>query len=280
VDAVGSDLTGHVAGNTRAVWQRLLSQPGTAIVGAQLLQSRPAGFQLHDAEGGAFQPATVWVRDDRSTQAAVRLRVIGIADARGPFGRTILVGTPTLAGWPAPTSTTYYAAVAPGQDARTVASEMALALPSMRVQAIAEQQRIVDGVHGLLYVILDGFMGIGLVAGVTALGIISLRSVVERRRHIGMVRALGFSARAVGVGLLMESGVVALGGASIGVSLGLLVGQSTVTFLQRQSPQLRFTVPWDQLALIVLLSVGASLLLTLLPALQAARLSPAEALRE
>ena len=95
-----------------------------------------------------------------------------------------------------------------------------------------------------------------------------------------VVRALGFTARAVSAGLLVESGVVALLGAGLGVGVGLFVAQSTVTFLSRLSPELAFAIPWEQIGLVLVVSVGAALLMTILPARQAARLTPAEALRE
>jgi hypothetical protein len=39
--------------------------------------------------------------------------------------------------------------------------------------------------------LIQGFMGLGLLVGVAALGVISARSVVERRQQIGVMRALG-----------------------------------------------------------------------------------------
>jgi len=66
----------------------------------------------------------------------------------------------------------------------------------------------------------------------------------------------------------------------LGTAIGLFVAQNTVLFLNRQSPELRFSIPWEQLALIVLVALGAALLMTVLPARQAARLTPAESLRE
>ena len=62
--------------------------------------------------------------------------------------------------------------------------------------------------------------------------------------------------------------------------MGLLVARETVAFLVRQNAELRFSVPWDQLAGIALLALAAALLMTVLPARQASRLTPAEALRE
>jgi putative ABC transport system permease protein len=84
----------------------------------------------------------------------------------------------------------------------------------------------------------------------------------------------------VSVGLLVESAVVALLGAALGVGVGLFVAQNTVGFLSRLNPELQFSIPWDQVLLVVLLALGAALLMTVLPARQAAKLTPAAALRE
>ena len=66
-------------------WQRL-SQPGTAIVGAGLLNSLAPRLRLADAEGSDFRPTTLWLRDTRGgVQQSVRVAVVGLADARGPW---------------------------------------------------------------------------------------------------------------------------------------------------------------------------------------------------
>jgi putative ABC transport system permease protein len=77
------------------------------------------------------------------------------------------------------------------------------------------------------YLIL-GFLGLGLVIGVAALGVISARSVVERRRQIGVLRAIGFQARMVQMSFLLESLFVTLIGVVAGTALGLLVAWNVV----------------------------------------------------
>ena len=52
----------------------------------------------------------------------------------------------------------------------------------------AQRQRLTGGALQLL----QGFMALGLLVGIAALGVISVRSVIERRQQIGMLRALGF----------------------------------------------------------------------------------------
>jgi ABC-type lipoprotein release transport system permease subunit len=59
-----------------------------------------------------------------------------------------------------------------------------------------------------------------------------------------------------------------------------MVANQIVTVLVRQTPELRFTVPWDQLATLIGVVLLTGLLTTIIPARQAGRLAPAEALRE
>jgi putative ABC transport system permease protein len=260
-------------------WSQL-ARPGTAIVGAGLLRAVPNRLRVLDAEGGEFRPTTLWLRDTRGTRRTIRVEVVGVADARGPVGNAIVVNAATLSDWPPPDTGGYYLSVPPGGNARELAAGLNLSGSDLKANTIGDELRLVQGVRGLLNMILQGFMGVGLLAGVAALGTLSTRAVVERRRQIGVLRALGFSARAVSTGLLVESAVVALLGAGLGVGVGLFVAQNTVTFLGRLNPELRFSVPWEQIALVVLVALGAALLMTVLPARTAARLTPAEALRD
>jgi putative ABC transport system permease protein len=269
-----------IVGSGHGAWADL-SKPGTAIVGAGLLsQGQSNRLRVVDGEGSAFRPVKLWLRDTRRTRRALGVEVIGLADARGPFGSSVLVGASTLAGWPAPERGGYYFSVPTGANSRDLAAGLNLAAPDLTARTIGEELRLVQGVRGLLNMILQGFMGVGLLAGVAALGTLSTRAVVERRRQIGVLRAVGFTARAISAGLLVESAIIALLGAGLGVGVGLFVAQNTVVFLRRMNPELRFSIPWEQLALVVLLAIGAALVMTVLPARQAARLTPAEALRE
>jgi putative ABC transport system permease protein len=268
-----------LVGGDPASWQSL-GTPGTAVVGAGLLKAVPDRLQVIDGDHGQFRPTVLWLRDTRSTQATVRVEVTGVADGRGPFGNAVVVSAATLASWPVPEKAGYYLSVPPGANARELAAGLNLAAPDLNASTIGDELRLVEGIRGLLSMILQGFMGVGLLAGVAALGTLSTRAVVERRRQIGILRALGFSSRAISGGLMAESAVIALLGAGLGVAIGLFVSQNTVTFLSRLNPELQFSIPWDQLVLVVLLSLAAALLMTVLPARQAGHLSPAEALRE
>ena len=69
-------------------------------------------------------------------------------------------------------------------------------------------------------------------------------------------------------------------GILIGAVAGLILGQNMVDiFFTDLTPETNFALPWLQIGVILVLAYGFSLLTTILPAYQAARIYPAEALR-
>jgi putative ABC transport system permease protein len=268
--------------DSRALWRQLAETPRTALVGEGLLTSSPVSGDARFAasHGSGFKPFIVWVRDSRGLQPAVRLEVIGIVDGRGPYSKSIVVGQDTLSGWPPADRFTYLFAMNEPTYARDAALAVSMVMPELNVQVIGDDLRLMQGVRGLLATVLQGYMAIGLISGLAALGLISARAVVERRRQLGTLRALGASGGSITRMLLMEAGLVAGAGALLGVATGLLVANQIVSVLVRQTPELRFTVPWEQLAVLIGVVLVTGLLTTIVPALQAGRLAPAEALRE
>ncbi len=127
--------------------------------------------------------------------------------------------------------------------------------------------------------LFQGFMGIGLIVGVAAIGVLSFRAVEERRQSIGMLRALGFRSRMVLIQFLLEATFVTLIGTVLGLVLGTMTSWNIFNELARQTDGLRFDIPWINVAIIVGVAWVFSLAMTTLPALQAGRIYPAEALR-
>ena len=129
--------------------------------------------------------------------------------------------------------------------------------------------------------LIQGFMGLGLLVGVAALGVISARAVVERRQQIGVMRAIGFRRGMVQSAFLLESSFVALTSIVVGTTLGLLLAWNIVRDTRDQPSweNLTLVVPWLNLALIFLVVYAVALAATLAPAVRASRIRPAEALR-
>jgi putative ABC transport system permease protein len=122
-------------------------------------------------------------------------------------------------------------------------------------------------------------MSLGLVVGIAALGVIAARSVVERRQQIGMMRVLGFQRGQVWLVFLLESSFVALLGIGVGVALGLGFSSTLIDNISQNIPGLEYRVPWAELLLVIVVGYAAALLTTFLPARQASKVYPAEALR-
>ena len=168
-----------------------------------------------------------------------------------------------------------------GADAQEVAAKIEGTFVASGLNAsviadeYAQRQRLTGGALQLL----QGFMALGLLVGIAALGVISVRSVIERRQQIGMLRALGFQSSMVGLAFVIESSFVSITGLLIGALTGIVLGDSLVGAFFPQLDRSIVAIPWGQIALIVVATYLFSLLTTILPAWQAARIYPAEALR-
>jgi putative ABC transport system permease protein len=176
----------------------------------------------------------------------------------------------------------FYIKVAEGSDVREVARkvERAFLSSAMDVSVIADSfaqsQTLTRGILQLF----QGFMALGLLVGIAALGVISSRMVVERRQQVGMLRAIGYQPGMVALSFVLESSFIALVGIGLGTATGILLGQAMIgQFFNVLTAGRTLAVPWTQIGIIVLGAYIFSLLTTILPAIQASRIYPAEALR-
>ncbi len=175
-----------------------------------------------------------------------------------------------------PSYTRHYISTAPGADSLDVAQgiERELRIFAIDIQGELERQQ---STQSSILALFQGFIGIGLVAGLAALGVIALRAVVERRQQIGVLRAIGFQARLVGFGLLIEMGFIALLGLGLGTALAL--GLAWRLFAEGTFGEVSMYIPLGTILPMLIGAFAASLILTYFPARQAARTTIAEALR-
>lgn len=151
-----------------------------------------------------------------------------------------------------------------GVDADTIAAIVRLQLQ--------EQQGFIR--------LMQGYLVLGLLVGIAGLGVVMVRAVRERRRQIGMLRAMGFSRGVVRSAFLVEAGFVAVQGIVVGVLLALVVSFQLLSNSDVfGDARLDFRVPWLALGVLLVAALGASLLATAAPASQASRIPPAVALR-
>jgi putative ABC transport system permease protein len=150
---------------------------------------------------------------------------------------------------------------------------------------------IVDASRGLTkaFKILDLFLGIfgSLALAVAFLGIVNtlVTAILERRREIGIMKALGASDGDVKRIFFVEAGSMGLLGGTVGVAMGWLIGRvinvGANVYLARQEmrPETIWYVPMWLVTAALAFSVLVSLFAGLYPASRAAKLDPVQALR-
>ena len=124
-----------------------------------------------------------------------------------------------------------------------------------------------------------GYALSGMVLLIAALVVLTtmISSVNERTREIGIFRAVGFRKLHIIKILFLEIGMISALGATIGYLIGIVAARYAGPYLAQISGEIPFQFGW--FLPVVLTSVGLSILISLYPALKAARLDPAEALR-
>jgi putative ABC transport system permease protein len=150
---------------------------------------------------------------------------------------------------------------------------------------------ILDATRSLqqFFAVLDLFLGIfgSLALAVASIGIVNtlVMAILERRREIGIMKAIGASDGDVKKLFFAEAGAMGILGGIVGVALGWAIGQvinlGTNVYLKRQAlpPEHFWAVPWWLVGAAIVFAFIVSLLSGLYPAGRAARLDPVQALR-
>jgi len=261
----------------------------------------PYTFSLSGVyQGDTTFPATpVWVTglqapgDDRSitpsvATSAIKLTIIGVVDNSDSAHYGLYIPRGAYSGGneikpTTPNAQTYYFKVTPGQDKRALSLALGSAFLDNGLETTVLEDAIwqLRGPRIFLSNVLLGVVGLTLLLGVTALAITGTRAVIERRQQIGLLRAIGCGRGLIQVAFLCESFFVGMLGSVLGVVLGLILSGNifATNFFEQFNTGLTFSVPWEELCLIVGIALLASFLGALLPAWQAGRISPAEAIR-
>ncbi len=175
----------------------------------------------------------------------------------------------------------YFMRLTDADQSKEFAQEVEAALLVNGVDAVSITDELEESQNqnrGFLYVI-QGFMGLGLVVGLAAVGVIAFRAVVERRQQIGVLRAIGFQPGMVSLSFVAEQLFIVGMGSITGAVLGLAL--SKILFMSEDfAPSgADFLIPWGWVLGIVIVTLIAALLMAMIPARQASKLAPAEALR-
>ncbi|MFJ5305011.1 ABC transporter permease [Streptomyces sp. NPDC088350] len=144
--------------------------------------------------------------------------------------------------------------------------------PQVQVRDQADYKKLVhDQIAVLLYLV---YALLGLAIVIAVLGVVNTLalSVVERTREIGLLRAIGLGRRQLRRMIRLESVVIAVFGAVLGLGLGLVWGVCAQQVLALQGMK-ALAVPWTTIVAVVIGSAVVGIVAALLPALRASRLN-------
>jgi putative ABC transport system permease protein len=283
-----------------------LSEKPDSLIGQELLL-RYAERQALQANGGGSSEHTAEAPGGFSVvPKELRLKIIGIVETEpaagyGGYGNARLL-------IPLETAATLRAAQV--NDLRDIvrdssANKTTYASLSVRAKSPSQVEALEVSIKNLgfnafslldaskslrtFFSVFDSLLGIfgTLALAVATLGIVNtlVMSILERRREIGVLKALGAADSDVQRLFFVEAGVMGLLGGLLGVTFGWLLGRAvtygTNVYLHRQnlnSIELS-SVPWWLVLSALVFAVLVSLAAGLYPASRAAKLNPVDALR-
>ena len=259
--AAGADLAGL------AEVLRLQPVAGT-------LRTLRSGEVVVDDEYAADHNLSVGATLPIATQRGGRhdLRVVGIYQRNQLASGPVISETDSAAGFRTGQFNQGFVRLSGGADVAAVRAALdRLVADNPEVSVIdqsgllAQANSQVDTVVIMLYVLL------GLALVIAILGIVNTLalSVLERTRELGLVRAIGMRRGQVVQMVTVESVVIAVFGALLGVVVGGLLGAGVVRALRDDVPEL--ALPWTSMVAFLVLAVVIGLFAAILPAVRAAR---------
>ncbi|MBO1332403.1 ABC transporter permease [Streptomyces sp. VRA16 Mangrove soil] len=168
-----------------------------------------------------------------------------------------------------------YLNAAPGTSDSTLRARLDKALdpyPQVQVRDQSDYKKLIhDQIAVLLYLV---YALLGLAIVIAVLGVVNTLalSVVERTREIGLLRAIGLARRQLRRMIRLESVVIAVFGAVLGLTLGLIWGVAAHQVLALAG-MTALAIPWSTIVAVVIGSVLVGLAAALLPALRASRMN-------
>jgi putative ABC transport system permease protein len=256
------------------------------------LNSRDPRFASDDDAWRAVASDPSWVIASYGAQGGT----VWLVGRDGPIERKIagsfalgfldgIVGSPQALApfFDLPAGTTLLIKATPGTDVSALSEAIRRSMFSDGVDAATTASLLEQGqVQGRTWSELFRLWSVaGLLAGVLSIGVLTLRAALERKRAIGVLRALGAQRRNIMAGLLMEALLTAAVGVAVGLVAAVQIVYGFIDVTGRGTP---IGDAWvgDAVAsvalicgLVLLVTLGASLGASL----RASRLAPIEALR-
>jgi len=196
------------------------------------------------------------------------------------FGAYVITHDTYAEGFDNPFDDAVFANIAEGvefDEARAAVDATAAGYPNVQVQTkdetVADAEAQIDSLLALFTVLL--FLAI-IIAMLGIANTLAL-SILERTREIGLLRAVGMVRRQVRRMVRWEAVIIALFGAVLGIGIGVFLGWAVVAALADEGLG-TFSVPWDQLIILLILAGGAGMVASIWPSYKASNLDILQAI--
>ncbi|KUL34861.1 ABC transporter [Streptomyces sp. NRRL F-4489] len=150
--------------------------------------------------------------------------------------------------------------------------------PLLKVQSREDLRKETAGQIDTMVYMIYGLLGMAVVIAVVGVVNTLAMSVFERTREIGMLRAIGLARGGVKRMVRLESVVISLFGAVLGIGVGIFLAWAGGELVAASFTSYRMVLPWDRLGLFLLTALVVGVLAALWPARRAARLNMLEAI--
>ncbi|MGW8551894.1 ABC transporter permease [Streptomyces tubercidicus] len=150
--------------------------------------------------------------------------------------------------------------------------------PLLKVQDRADLRKENAATINTVLNVSYGLLGMAVIIAVVGVVNTLAMSVFERTREIGMLRAIGLARSGIKQMVRLESVVIALFGAGLGIAVGVFCSWAAGNLVSQGLPTYELLLPWGRLALFVLIALVVGVLAALWPARRAARLNMLEAI--
>ena len=154
-----------------------------------------------------------------------------------------------------------------------ISSDAGIGALQSKEEFIDDQAAQINQVLGLIY----GLLGLSIIIAIVGIVITLLLSVFERRREIGLLRAVGMSRAQVRSTVRWESVITSLLGAVTGVILGIVMGFVVVAALADEG-DIAFQMPVAGTIWIVVISFVLGVVAAIYPAWRATKVNVVEAI--
>ncbi|MEU8912234.1 ABC transporter permease [Streptomyces nigrescens] len=132
-------------------------------------------------------------------------------------------------------------------------------------------------IETMLYIVY-GLLGMAVIIAVVGVVNTLAMSVFERTREIGMLRAIGLDRSGIKQMVRLESVVISLFGAVLGIGVGIFLSWAGSNLISGGLPTYELLLPWGRLGLFLLIALVVGVLAALWPARRAARLNMLESI--